>query len=612
VSHQSINEALLSASLPRALRRPQAVAWNRLEPRPRTVNFERSLRAEVRDALWMLTRQWQFGEFKGEDAGTPVLAKIQTQSTQLTRFSQRGGQAVTLDKRLPLEARAEREKIPLDPMLCAQMGEHWLRLLRHQGLGNRYRELYRTAYPMTVPAATDISEATLFSNVSAWQFRSALAGRGMNGGRFYTDLKSGLRAENVTAGGLSVEAADRDAVSQARQNFTDFFERLFSQPQSDEDSTWIPERLEYQFACSAPAPEGEHIVLLADEYYQGHLDWHSFDIDPVEREEGATDEFTPLLTTLTLLPSRVQFAGMPNVRWWEFEDGRTDFGAIDAHTTDLAKLLLIEFGLIYGNDWSIIPFVVPVGSLCEIKGLVVTDVFGQRTLVRAAGRGRNDRWNIFNLSARGVKGTADRRLFIPPSIGKSLEGEPIETVNFLRDEMANMVWAVESKIPDELGGGMDGQDAATQLSRYLQNRAALTTPAPVTEDRALLHYRLANTVPENWIPFIPVHAPDSNREIQLQRGTMLRLITGEPPTPVEPRGDILRPSQEDRSLYYIYEEEVPRAGALVMRSFQRARWWDGSTHIWLGRRKQTGRGEGTSGLKFDQVIADAPNRESEE
>ena len=35
-----------------------------------TMSFDRALRVEVRDALWMLTRQWQTGEFQGEDAGS--------------------------------------------------------------------------------------------------------------------------------------------------------------------------------------------------------------------------------------------------------------------------------------------------------------------------------------------------------------------------------------------------------------------------------------------------------------------------------------------------------------------------------------------------------------
>jgi len=55
--------------------RPYVGVWSRLEGRPRRVNFDRVLRAEVHDALWMLTRQWQFGEFKGEDTGSAIFAK---------------------------------------------------------------------------------------------------------------------------------------------------------------------------------------------------------------------------------------------------------------------------------------------------------------------------------------------------------------------------------------------------------------------------------------------------------------------------------------------------------------------------------------------------------
>lgn len=49
----------------------------------------------------------------------------------------------------------------------------------------------------------------------------------------------------------------------------------------------------------------------------------------------------------------------------------------------------------------------------------------------------------------------------------------------------------------------------------------------------------------------------------------------------------------------LYEEEVPREGARVTRTYQYARWIDGSTHLWVGRRKEPGRGEGSSGLQFD-------------
>jgi hypothetical protein len=38
----------------------------------------------------------------------------------------------------------------------------------------------------------------------------------------------------------------------------------------------------------------------------------------------------------------------------------------------------------------------------------------------------------------------------------------------------------------------------------------------------------------------------------------------------------------------IFEEEIPREGCRVTRSYQYARWFDGSPLLWIGRRK-TGR-----------------------
>ena len=69
---------------------PAITTWNRLESRPRSQNFDRALRAEVRDALWMLTKQWQMGEFRGSDAGSPVFAKLLLSTTRLTEVSRCG------------------------------------------------------------------------------------------------------------------------------------------------------------------------------------------------------------------------------------------------------------------------------------------------------------------------------------------------------------------------------------------------------------------------------------------------------------------------------------------------------------------------------------------
>ncbi len=59
-----------------------------------------------------------------------------------------------------------------------------------------------------------------------------------------------------------------------------------------------------------------------------------------------------------------------------------------------------------------------------------------------------------------------------------------------------------------------------------------------------------------------------------------------------------RPSAE----YYVFEDEVPRAGVRVSQCYERTRGPDGSVLVWYGARKQTGRGEGSSGLGFDRIV----------
>src|SRR5215207_4136241 len=107
---------LLSATF-----RPAVTLWNRLEGRARKEDFDRSLRAEIRDPLWMLTRQWQVGEFKGEDAGSAAKVRVQVDAARLDRFAvntpdgQQGGSefqpAVPYDLATPLEVQVEREPI---------------------------------------------------------------------------------------------------------------------------------------------------------------------------------------------------------------------------------------------------------------------------------------------------------------------------------------------------------------------------------------------------------------------------------------------------------------------------------------------------------------------
>jgi hypothetical protein len=53
--------------------------------------------------------------------------------------------------------------------------------------------------------------------------------------------------------------------------------------------------------------------------------------------------------------------------------------------------------------------------------------------------------------------------------------------------------------------------------------------------------------------------------------------------------------------WFINEEDIPVSGKILTRSYQRVRWYNGRTCLWIGRRAETGRGTGNSGLRFDQI-----------
>ena len=58
----------------------------------------------------------------------------------------------------------------------------------------------------------------------------------------------------------------------------------------------------------------------------------------------------------------------------------------------------------------------------------------------------------------------------------------------------------------------------------------------------------------------------------------------------------------------LYDSEVPREGVHVTQARRTSRWIDGSTFVWTAFRKQVGRGEGSSGLHFDQLIGPGPGQ----
>jgi hypothetical protein len=251
-------------------------------------------------------------------------------------------------------------------------------------------------------------------------------------------------------------------------------------------------------------------------------------------------------------------------------------------------LLLVKFALEYGNDWFLVPMELDVGSLCQVRSLIVTNTFGERMLIPHTTQvdGVKSPWRAFAISE-----DTQRLFFLPPVLGPGLQGAPIEDVLFLRDEMANVAWAVERVVESPAGWPLDRFEAYQETRRRLEEQV----PAGGARADGSVAYRLGTTVPDYWIPLLPVQDGTS---IRLKRGVLPKLGDGVEGT-LEPQGRVLEPGHN----LLLHDEEVPREGARVSRAYQYARWSDGSTHLWIGRRKQPGRGEGSSGLQFDVVTS---------
>jgi hypothetical protein len=587
--------------------------WTRLEPNPRQAAMEETLKARIYDPLWMLARQWQLGEFQGEDNGSPVTVSLQGESSQLTRFApgplaNAPVQAERFDPtNIPLEVLVERERARPRPnafgklQFAAEAGQHFLRMLGRESFGSLYHAAIVAKFPLSKPNA----EQAAVAGPRDLKFLTIVSGRVPDGAAIANALRHSGALNNI------VRAEHQAAVQQVSGAFMRWYDGLFNEPTSGakEDPAWLPSRMEYAFAVAASTPgpsfttaggTGGETVLVAREYSSGHLDWLDFDLRPGATLGAAADRTAggnPLPTDQAVIPSPVTFRGMPAPRWWEFEDAAVDFGAVEPDPQDLARMLMLEFAISYGNDWFVVPLDLAVGSISRITSVIVTDTFGVRTMIPSIAGSTHpaaSTWRMFAQSidrAAGPSLTSAARppdiFFLAPTLMRTLEGKPLEEILFVRDEMANLAWGVEGTVEGPSGRAVDRRQV------YAERQPNALPPSSARKDALL--WRLATDVPDYWIPLIPVLIDKTSGAIAFRRGATLRPDGSRNTQSAQSR--ILMPDAQNK--LDMFEEEIPREGARVTRGFQYARWLNGAPLLWIGRRKQPGRGEGSSGLKFD-------------
>jgi hypothetical protein len=587
--------------------------WTRLEPRCSDPDMATSTSARVLDPLWLMTRQWQLGEFQAEDAGSPVRAHVRATSAALTRChlgeltAGNAGASPYDPARTPLEAIVERRPMrPTDAgdqrmlTVAVDAGLHFLRMLEPGATARKYRGAFLTHYSLRPPASA------IDDDPSA-RFVQAAAGRAPDARLLAAAFRHPATAEIVFDPALAIALADVPAVRAVAGAWLAWYDGLFSEPTGAADA-WTPARLEYAVSVAArlSAEPRDALTLSASGFGGGRLDWSSFDVNIGVGLDTTGDQAVTALSEATI-PSPVMVPGTPAPRFWELEDAKVAYGLLTAGPTDLAHLMLIEYASSYGNDWYVVTLVVQVGTVTRVDSLVVTDTFGVRSLLRPIGdpglpAPHFSLWQPSDMQFPGerlgeprdpsrpldpgVGSPVRNRFFLPPSLGRSIDGAAVEDVLFMRDEMANVAWAIERVIESPI-------ERPTRRSEL----PAGAGPAPAGDH--VPRYLLASSVPEHWIPLLPVRMRE-----QAGGPVVLRLR----------RGGVLQPDGTGRlhvaagevlnagSDLLLHDEEVPREGVRVTSGRRMARWVDGSSWLWTGFRKQVGRGEGSSGLTFDQLL----------
>jgi hypothetical protein len=715
--------------------------WERLEPVARNEDLAGTLRGELADPLWLLARQRQFGEFAGEDAGSPVEVAVEYYHDHVDRV-ELGSESDPYDPTSdpPLETLVEREPVAAEADDAREAPNHALRAEAGMNFLDRLRravdddsgpplpepDWFEESYHLTRPEIAD-GPARRFSDVFD-EGDDPSTPRGLDGHAVYeklTEAAPGVGDPGTTTdwSGVSAtvdilftaEAPDlsKSLFDDVAEAFASWYAGLFDEPSEKEDA-WDPERMEYSVAVSAGSGPDE-TTLEAGEYEGGHLDWYDFESttrslvdEDTDSSDGTSDSTATDSSTdsesgnphnLSELPTNTRFRGMPASRLWEMEDADVDLASMTAAGDDLSRLFLLEFALIAGDDWFSLPIEAPVGSVTRVSSLSVTDTFDKTTADIPATVNRSDAvdWDMFTFD---LPNHDEPGLFLPPVLGTSQSSEVIEEVLYGRDEMANLVFGLESTVEGALGGPLDreefrapslvieelhtaddtlsGQAAADDEYVVLANEGddvlvvgtegqpdthwelrvenpqttngtttadlpPMTIPAegavrvvtgtgidtdeevhldrstpllgeqrvvsvhkPSPPDMELVtvepvnpetltdleNYRLANEVADHWFPYMPV---EDGLPQRLKLGLLLDAdaLSGPLDMVPEPIGRILNPHAS------IYAEEVSRTGRRVTRSFQASAWLDGKTHVWSSREIEPGRGEVSSGLRFD-------------
>jgi hypothetical protein len=499
------------------------------------------LAARVYDPLWLLARQWQVGEWYGEDAGTAIDAQLSCTVTTLTHLGETAQRLGPLDPTKPLESQVEAPQPGKLPLWRRADGG---RLLAEVAEGvDGLLEAARADHPLAPPDEDDTDALPLYE---LWR-------KALPDGESLLEALTDLDDPATPLPGTLPEAG-RAALRAWRDRWS---ATLPAKPVVD---AWQPTGLTHRFAVAAASDAG--LATFDAEHPGGELDWYRF--TATGTGPALPGAGPPERRTVRLIPATVRFPGMPTERWWQVDDAVVDLGAVDAGSADLARLLVLDFAISYGGDSYLIPLRLPSASWTTVDGLSVTDSFGDTVSLSPAAAAD---WAMFTV------GPTNGLLMVPGAVGRTA-GDATEELSLARDELANLAWLVEERWEGGLGDPID-------------RPTAFGTPSVlVPAHDADLAWRLVDDPPPSWVPMLPSY--------DAALGPVLARLTLE--------GRPARSALAGGISANLPDRAVPRSGRRLRRQTHLAHATDGTPITWVARDTGVTRpGTGAAGMRYDRA-----------
>lgn len=481
------------------------MTYVRLEPRSRSDDPHEGLRARVADPLWMLGRQWQLGEWAATDRGSPVSVEVVTKTDPITNL-RLGANVWRPVGDTPVEAQVEAEP-PLftwrDRVRTGQLFEQMLREAFPARASAWIVALRQNDGVTPVPASqlTEIDDATR-------SYRRLYAGRTIDGKSLYESL-----VFNVLPGAirlpsyLSVPAGETARLTALSRLWIERGKLSSFVTTPSNGLAWKPDELAYEFGLRT---EGGS-EFATTRYNGGSLDWHTLQLTK-DADDGLSEDAAPRVFE----PTRVSFAGMPELRFFDIEDRVLSFDALSVDKVDWLKLALRNFAFDFRNDWWHVPLPVPASSFTRIRRLVVTDTFGVKHVVHSAvdsAEAALERWSAF--AATGPDGRPTEGLLLPGVVAHREKSEPIEQVAFIFDELENRIWAEERIVQDQVGNTVAG--ALYHIERQRRRDEHNATAERLALERAVEAARRALDVAQGFLHTPGISAAASNSLVNAAR-----------------------------------------------------------------------------------------------